>query len=230
MAPGGRVLGDFWVSGRAGDIQFLPSTANYLFEIISFPLYIPKEGFLRLDRGLDWYLAINGVYYGPRRSRSGRFLSFWAGWWYIILTKVKSTTYLKSFHFLCTYPRKLFSAWTEVWTGTWPSTASITVFICKISEQICGFWAGWWFIILTNCGQILTSNHVSTFVHCQWIMLALGSRFGLLLVLQRRLLWFPEAIRVSQSSWSKLQVSVRRPASFSSHVFSGRPSPPQAVQ
>ena len=39
--------------------------------------------------------------------------------------QVDATTCLKSFHFLCAYPRKVVSAWTEVWTGAWPSTASI---------------------------------------------------------------------------------------------------------
>ena len=39
--------------------------------------------------------------------------------------QVQQTTYLKSFHFLCTYPRKDSSAWTEVWSGAWPSTVSI---------------------------------------------------------------------------------------------------------
>ena len=39
--------------------------------------------------------------------------------------QVEQTTYLKSFHFLCTYSHKVFSAWAEVWTGTWPSTAPI---------------------------------------------------------------------------------------------------------
>ena len=79
MSPGGRDLGDFRVSGRADDIKFLPNAANYLLEIISFPLYIPTQSILRLDRGFDCCLAINGVYYGSRRSRSGEFSSFWAG-------------------------------------------------------------------------------------------------------------------------------------------------------
>ena len=39
--------------------------------------------------------------------------------------QVKRTTYLKSFHFLCTHPRKDSSAWTEVWSISWPSTAPI---------------------------------------------------------------------------------------------------------
>ena len=39
--------------------------------------------------------------------------------------QVQQTTYLKSFPFLCTYPRKDRSDWTEVWTVPWPSTASI---------------------------------------------------------------------------------------------------------
>ena len=32
--------------------------------------------------------------------------------------QVQQTTYLKSFHFLCTYPRKVFSAWAAVWSMT----------------------------------------------------------------------------------------------------------------
>ena len=39
--------------------------------------------------------------------------------------QVKTTTYLKSSLFLFTYARKVFSAWTEVWTIPWPSAASI---------------------------------------------------------------------------------------------------------
>ena len=39
--------------------------------------------------------------------------------------QVKTTTYLKSSLFLCTYPRKVFSAWAEVWTIPRPSSASI---------------------------------------------------------------------------------------------------------
>ena len=31
---------------------------------IPSPLYIPRERLQRLDRGLGWYLAIKGVYYG----------------------------------------------------------------------------------------------------------------------------------------------------------------------
>jgi hypothetical protein len=41
--------------------------------------------------------------------------------------QVKPTTCLKSFHFLCTYPRKVFSAWIEVSAITFPPSASITV-------------------------------------------------------------------------------------------------------
>ena len=39
--------------------------------------------------------------------------------------QVNVSTCLKSFHFLCTYPGKVFSAWAEVWSMSWPSTASI---------------------------------------------------------------------------------------------------------
>ena len=39
--------------------------------------------------------------------------------------QVNVSTCLKSFHFLFTYPGKVFSAWTEVWSIPWPSTASI---------------------------------------------------------------------------------------------------------
>ena len=53
------------------------------------------------------------------------FLSFWAGLVIYSSYHVQQTTCLKSFHFLWTYPRKDSSAWTEVWTGTWPPTASI---------------------------------------------------------------------------------------------------------
>ena len=39
--------------------------------------------------------------------------------------QVQPTSCLKLFCFLCTYPRKVFSAWAEVWVPTLPSTASI---------------------------------------------------------------------------------------------------------
>ena len=39
--------------------------------------------------------------------------------------QVKTTTYLKSSLFLFPYPRKVFSAWTEVSSSAWPSAASI---------------------------------------------------------------------------------------------------------
>ena len=39
--------------------------------------------------------------------------------------QVEQPTCVKSFLFLCTYPGKDSSAWTEVPTGTWPPTASI---------------------------------------------------------------------------------------------------------
>ena len=39
--------------------------------------------------------------------------------------QVKATTCLKSYIYLCTYPRKVFSAWAEVWSIPWPSTTSI---------------------------------------------------------------------------------------------------------
>ena len=39
--------------------------------------------------------------------------------------QVQQTTCLKSFHFLCTYPHKVFSAWAEVWSIPWPSRAPI---------------------------------------------------------------------------------------------------------
>ena len=41
---------------------------------------------------------------------------------------VTATTYLKSFHFLCTYPSKVSGAWTEVWTIPWSSTMPIIAF------------------------------------------------------------------------------------------------------
>ena len=39
--------------------------------------------------------------------------------------QVCTTTCLKSFRYLWVYPGKVFSAWTEVWTGTWPSRSFI---------------------------------------------------------------------------------------------------------
>ena len=42
--PGFRDLVDFRGSGRAGDIQFLPSRGNYQDKIISSSLYIPTKG------------------------------------------------------------------------------------------------------------------------------------------------------------------------------------------
>ena len=39
--------------------------------------------------------------------------------------QVKTDTILKLPLFLGSYPNKVRSAWTEVWTDTWPSTVSI---------------------------------------------------------------------------------------------------------
>ena len=62
----------------------------------------------------DSYLVPNGVYYGSRRSRSGQIFEILGGLVIYISYQVKVTTCLKSFNFLCAYPRKVFSAWTEV--------------------------------------------------------------------------------------------------------------------
>ena len=63
--------------------------------------------------------------FASRRSRFGQIFEFLGGLVIYSSYQVQGTTCLKSFHFLCTYPGKVFSAWTEVWTGTWPSSASI---------------------------------------------------------------------------------------------------------
>ena len=41
---------------------------------------------------------------------------------------VEATTKIKSYLHLCTYPRKVLSAWAEVWRIPWSSVAPITVF------------------------------------------------------------------------------------------------------
>ena len=38
---------------------------------------------------------------------------------------------------------KVFSAWTEVWTGAWPSTASIMAPGGRDLGDFLSFWAGW---------------------------------------------------------------------------------------
>ena len=55
----------------------------------------------------------------------GDFLSFCAGLVIYSSYQVQQTTCLKTFHFLCTYARKVFSAWAEVWSISWPSTEPI---------------------------------------------------------------------------------------------------------
>ena len=57
--------------------------------------------------------------------------------------QAQQTTCLESFHFLCTYPRKDFSAWAEVWSGTWPSMAPIMASRCYFLQIFRDFgWAG----------------------------------------------------------------------------------------
>ena len=41
------------------------------------------------------------------------------------------------------YVDKVLSAWTEVWTGTWPSRASIMAPGCRDLGRFLSFWAGW---------------------------------------------------------------------------------------
>ena len=57
--------------------------------------------------------------------------------------QVKTTTYLKSSLFLFPYPRKVFSAWTEVWIIPWPSTAPIMSPGGRDLGRFSSFWAGW---------------------------------------------------------------------------------------
>ena len=40
--------------------------------------------------------------------------------------QVKPTTEIESYHYLGIYATKVSSAWTDDWSCTWPSTASIT--------------------------------------------------------------------------------------------------------
>ena len=57
--------------------------------------------------------------------------------------QVQQATCLKSFLFLCTHPRKVFSAWAEVWVVPWPSTASIIAPGGRDLGDFLRFWAGW---------------------------------------------------------------------------------------
>ena len=68
--PGVAIWADFRGSGRAGDIQFLQSRGKYQDKIISSPWSIPTQRIQRLDRGLEYFLALNGAYYVSRGSRS----------------------------------------------------------------------------------------------------------------------------------------------------------------
>ena len=60
--------------------------------------------------------------------------------------QVQQTTWLKSFRFLFTYPRKDSSAWTEVWSISWPSTASIMAPGGRDLGDILSFWVAFVFI------------------------------------------------------------------------------------
>ena len=51
----------------------------------------------------DVVVSLNGAYHGSRGSRSGRFLSFWAGLVTYSPHQGKPTTYIKSYHHLCIY-------------------------------------------------------------------------------------------------------------------------------
>ena len=89
---------------------------------------IEKDEIKRLGQGLVEYLALKGVYYGSRESRSGQILTFSNFW--TKLVKINNSTSMSNY---CDeahsdngiYIKKAVSAWTEVWSNTWPSRASI---------------------------------------------------------------------------------------------------------
>ena len=99
--------------------------------------------------------------------------------------QVQQTTCLKTFHFLCTYPRKVFSAWTEVWTGTCRSSRRFC-----FSEVVLGRFSRFWgrarlaISITRQVRRTTVMDHIFAFSHVQSRYLALGPRFGLVLVAQ----------------------------------------------
>ena len=73
-------------------------------------------------------MALNGTYYGSRG------VAIWADFEIFQIFggleahnsyQVKPTTEVKSYLYLCRYPRNVASAWAEDWSGAWPSTAPI---------------------------------------------------------------------------------------------------------
>ena len=71
-------------------------------------------------------MALNGAYYRSRGSRSGQIFEVLVGLVTYSSYQGKATTKIKSYLYLGLYPRKVFSAWTEVWSILRPSTVPIT--------------------------------------------------------------------------------------------------------
>ena len=123
MAPGGRDLDGFFeifeILGGAGDINNSISMWNYW----NGP-YIHLLPYVN-DVSRAWTEVSTGAWPSSRR--------FWILWlpevavWehFDILTKVKSTTYLKSFIYLWVYAKNGFSSGGTVWTGIWCPGTSI---------------------------------------------------------------------------------------------------------
>ena len=73
-------------------------------------------------------MALNGAYYGFWGTRSEQIFEVLVGLVIYSSYQVEATTKIKSYPYLSLYPRKVFSAWTEVLSIPWPSTVPITAF------------------------------------------------------------------------------------------------------
>ena len=80
--------------------------------------------------------------------------------------QVKTTNWINSYRYLGLYAKKASSAWTEVCTATWPSTAPITAPGGR-SGQISTFLSFWAGLVISIARQVcLTTamNHVETLI------------------------------------------------------------------
>ena len=127
LVPGGRsgqIFEIFEILGRAGDINISIGTSNYQNgPYHDIGIYV-KARMLALGPRFGRVLGPQGSLLWLPEVAIWKIFEILSGLIYIAY-QVQPTTCLKSFHFLCTYPRKVFSALAEVWSIPWPSTTSI---------------------------------------------------------------------------------------------------------
>ena len=125
-------------------VDVLTWVKSYLYLCI-----YPKKGFS--SGGTVW----SGTYRARPsitvpEGRSGRFLRFFGGLVIYNAYQVEAFTWVKSYLYLWAHPKKGFSTGGTVWSGTWPSRASVMAPGAKLLEDFWDSGRGWWHIVLTK--------------------------------------------------------------------------------